>query len=71
MDNEQDARESVDEQEEQVKDKASRRDFLRIGGMCNPSRCFDLGCQVGVRAKISDVMEGNVNSVTRGAHYRA
>ena len=33
MSNEKDARESVDEQEEQVKDEASRRDFLRMGGM--------------------------------------
>ena len=33
MKNEQDKRESVDEQEEQEKTEASRRDFLRMGGM--------------------------------------
>ena len=33
MKNEQDTRESVDEQEEQEKTEASRRDFLRMGGM--------------------------------------
>ena len=33
MKNEQDKRESVDEREEQEKTEASRRDFLRIGGM--------------------------------------
>jgi NAD(P)-dependent dehydrogenase (short-subunit alcohol dehydrogenase family) len=33
MKNEQDARELVDEQEEQVKDQGSRRDFLRVGGL--------------------------------------
>ncbi len=33
MKNERDARESVDEQEEQVKGESSRRDFLRVGSV--------------------------------------